>query len=282
MADYQLTYNGLTIGDGTSYDIAAISGLSQPGVRTADVALARRHGLHPGEDFLAGRTVTMTVEVDADDAADMSTKLAALHDAFTVGQPNEADLTLQIPGVCDGLEVTLGCRPRRVDVPVGVEYVWANLPVCTIQLFATDPLFYRSALGFFNVPVSQSGGLDAPIEAPLVFGGTTTGGLGIATNAGNFDGRLAYVLVGPCTNPRLQNVTTGQAHEFDIELTSGETLLVDTRDRSVLLGGTANRYEVLTANHEWWELAPGDNDLQYRVSAGGGAIIGSSYSAWTA
>lgn len=99
------------------------------------------------------------------------------------------------------------------------------------------------------------------------FTATTTVGIsGIAaemtvTNEGS---ALTYPILqisGPGTNPTIRNYTTGQQIAFDVTLAAGDTLLVDTLNRTIYLNDLT-AYETLDFNNtDWWGLAPGDNRL---------------------
>ena len=70
---------------------------------------------------------------------------------------------------------------------------------------------------------------------------------------------------GPVDGPRLRNETTGHELALDITLVSGEWVDLDSKNRTVLLQGTANRYSTLTTP-EWWELQPGANQLRFTAA----------------
>jgi hypothetical protein len=79
-------------------------------------------------------------------------------------------------------------------------------------------------------------------------------------------------LWGPCAFPRIDNLQDVNAAgvpkqlAFDIALSAGQYLEVDTRERTVLLNGNPNqpRYSTLDfAVSEWWTLASGNNFVKY-------------------
>lgn len=79
-------------------------------------------------------------------------------------------------------------------------------------------------------------------------------------------------LFGPCTNPRIENVSEpdeeGRAKRlaFDITLGAGEFLEVDVRERTVKLNGNPRRDRYGTLDFpesRWWTLQPGDNLVRY-------------------
>ncbi|RMH71870.1 MAG: hypothetical protein D6683_14265 [Actinomyces sp.] len=282
-ADFQLSFGGVDMGDGTDYDVVDIDGLGVPGVRSSDVETLRRHGLHPGDDFVGGRVVTVTLEVDGGaDAATLTSRMATLAAALRPGQ-DESALVFQLPGVAGGGRRRLLVRPRRVAVPVNLQRVY-GLPEVVAQFAATDPRIYDDTQSTDSTSLPTSGtGLTWPLTWPLNWGAVGTSGSIFATNAGNFEAPVTIRLDGPVTNPRIENVTVGRTIELDITLNAGEYLEIDTQARTVLLGGTASRYSSLTTTSQWWDLAPGTNEVRFRASTPTAATMTLTWrSAWLA
>jgi hypothetical protein len=79
-------------------------------------------------------------------------------------------------------------------------------------------------------------------------------------------------LFGPCTFPRVDNLQDLDENgvpkqlAFNITLGTGQFLEVDTRERTVLLGGNVNqpRYGTLDFSvSRWWSLQAGNNFVKY-------------------
>jgi hypothetical protein len=87
------------------------------------------------------------------------------------------------------------------------------------------------------------------------------------TNAGTtFAQDLQIQLFGPCTNPRIENLTTGEQLRFVTTLSSTQFLQINVRDKTVRLNALAgqNRYNTLDfAVSSWFELGPGVSLLRY-------------------
>lgn len=83
------------------------------------------------------------------------------------------------------------------------------------------------------------------------------------------DDALPFVRIfGPCTQPRIENITTGKKLEFlsTFSLLAGEFLDIDFKEGTVLLDGNPanSRYDKVDFSvSEWWTLIPGDNLLRY-------------------
>ena len=280
--DWQMELGDLLVGDGTDYDIRVINGLaSLPEVRPQDRPLLLRHGSVAGEDYLAERIFTVEFDIVESSSATLSTLLDSLSEAWrsTVA---ERTLAFQIPGVAGGAKGQVYGRVRRRDIPIGVEFSRGVAEVA-FEFHCTDPRIYAVSESSGSVGVaSTGGGLTFNAGFDLTFGSVSTGGDLNLVNAGTFDAPVSLRIDGPCTDPQVENVTAGKTLTLNTTLGSGEYLLLDSKDRTVLLGGTASRYFVLDPTSEWWDLLPGTNAINYLASSDSGSTLTVTWrSAWS-
>ncbi|XXZ49916.1 hypothetical protein AAGT00_16595 [Streptomyces cavourensis] len=69
----------------------------------------------------------------------------------------------------------------------------------------------------------------------------------------------------------MTNLATGEAIEYDLDLAADDELLVDTREGTVTLNGTASRLYTATARsapEQLFALAPGASSLVFRAAPG--------------
>lgn len=94
----------------------------------------------------------------------------------------------------------------------------------------------------------------------------------LVTVGGTVNAAPVIRIFGPCTNPRVENVTLGRKLEFTasggLAIAAGDYLELNVRNRTARLNGSAavgdNRYKYLNfAVSKWWTLAPGDNVIRY-------------------
>jgi hypothetical protein len=277
--DGQIIFNGLTIGYGTDYGITLLTGLHEsPGVRTSDQDRARRHGQFAGSDWVTGRSLQASILVAAPHPSDSWQDLS---EALVVGSEPTA-WQAQIPGVAGGRLVQLMARVRRLSLPVDLLYMANGYGTCEVEWWVTDPRIYDAELSSASTSMAtpDGTGFTFPLTFPLSFGGAVTGGTFTATNEGEFPAPWQAVIEGPVDDPRIENVTTGQTVGFVGSLAAGETLEIDSDFRSVLLDGTASRYSWLTSGSQWFELAPGDNQIRLAGSSGSGSMTFTHRSAW--
>lgn len=266
-ADWEMEYQGFAFGGDSDYAIAQIQGLADlPAITNGDRSRLLRHGLHPGDDFLQGRTVVMAIEVYGADSDELETNIQSLYTALRPAQ-DEAALVMQIPGLANGAKFLIWARPRRRSAPINREWFY-NIPVLQVEWAATDPRLYALTEGSTAIGLpTTSGGLTFNASPNLTFGSVSTGGEETLNNAGTFQTSPVFRITGPVTDPRLVNVTTDKTWSYTGTISTGDHLIVDMEDRTVLLNGTASRYSNLDADSEFWELEPGNNSVQYRAAA---------------
>lgn len=272
-ADWQVEYRNLLTGGDTTYSLVQVEGLADmPAVRPADQALMRRHGSHPGDDFVDVRQVVLTYELYTADNTAFAAAVEALQLAYRPGG-DEEPLVFQIPGVADGAKARVWCRPRRRQMPINLEW-FHRIPIAIVEMVATDPLVYANteSEGSATLP-SAGGGMTFPETPPITFGTVSTGGTITAVNGGSFDTGITFRVDGPATDPRIESLTAGKTIAVNITLATGEFLVIDTKARTVLLGGTTSRYSFLDATSRWFDLAPGSNEITFRASTATAATL---------
>lgn len=129
-----------------------------------------------------------------------------------------------------------------------------STPPATDVLFVDDVYFLQDVASGFRT-----------------YGVAGTSGRLTAVNDGASAAYPVLRLDGPVASPAIEDVTTGGILQLDASLQAGEYLLIDTRSRAVLLGGSAPRRTWVRAGSVWPVLEPGSNEIAYRGSALPGA-----------
>lgn len=281
VADWQVEFRGMLCGGDQPAALARVEGLvDMPPVRSSDQILLRRHGAHPGDDYTDSRQIILSYELNAADNTTFAELVEELQRAYRPGGVEEP-LVFRIPGVADGAKARVWCRPRRRVMPIDVAWYY-RLPIAQIELVATDPLIYADALsqGSCSLP-SAGGGLTFPLTFPRTYGAVSTGGTITAVNGGSFDTDVTFRIDGPAVNPRIESLTAGKTIAVNISLAAGEYLVIDTKARTVLLGGTTSRYSFLDTDSRWFSLAPGTNEISFRAATSTVATLTATWrSAW--
>jgi hypothetical protein len=280
MNDWQMTYNGLTIGAGTSYGMTAIEGLATlPELRTADQDRTRAHGQFAGVDLFGGRDIDIEVTIVGKHPS--SSVWQAFSAAFVGGQSVELPLVMQIPGVASGSEIQTMARVRKLSLPVDADY-YIGAGRAVLSMHCTDPRLYSTTTETGSATqATTSGGLTFNATFNLSFGSTINGGFITLTNSGEFVTPWTATIVGPVTNPRIDNITSGQSLSISGSLSGSESLVLSSQDRTVLLNGTASRYSWLKSGSQWWDIPVGNTVLQFSGNVGGSGTLSTSFrSAW--
>lgn len=280
--DWGFEYRGFAFGGTSDFLIApGVTGLvDNPDVQVTDQRRIRRHGLAPGDDFMAGRDIVIPIEVTATSSAQWATNLQALKTAFDVDPARGEDpLVFQVPGVAGGGKRRVNARPRGFAAPLDLDWFY-EIPIVTVRFSCTSPDILDNTLSSTTSPILAGGaeGAPWPFEWPLSWG-TLIATSFTVTNTGTRAAQWTATIPGPVTNPRIAHVGTGRALDLTIDIPTGQTLTIDSAARTVLLDGS-NRYSTLAPGSAWFDLAPGANELSYQADAGTGQLTISHRSTW--
>lgn len=171
--------------------------------------------------------------------------------------------------------------------PLGFKYDWEQIrrtgrARAQFRLFAEDPRIYAAQVSSTDIAFSFGAvtGFGFNMGFDLGFGGSATTDGAFVNNAGNRPTPPTFTITGPCTSPSIRDETYGNILAFNITLASGETLVIDTKYRTVRFNGSSNRRNTMT-NFDWFFLNPGDTFIRYGASSGSGSSLNVSFrSAW--
>lgn len=263
-----LAFAGLEL-NGRPYAVENVEGLiGLPDIDDSDQPLVGQSGMVKGRDFWRGRTVTITVDVYADDDASYSAAMAALTNAFGYAMSTEGALTFTIPGVAAGLPAVWYGRTRKATMGLPTGQLGSRTGQFIAELHGTDPLKYGTSAHTVSLSINVgAGGFTWPLTWPLVWVGAGAGHGTVIYNAGNAPAAPTIRLIGPLVNPDLTNLNTGQVVSLNLTISSGEFVDLDFAAHSVMLNGTANRYPFLV-RAEWWTLVPGNTTVVMTADSG--------------
>ncbi|MFI9721531.1 hypothetical protein ACIHFE_18070 [Streptomyces sp. NPDC052396] len=214
--------------------------LSLPDVRTGDLELVQRHGLWPGDDYMGGRTVTLTLPVYGETPRDFSRVLTAIQAAFAAGE-EEKPFRFLFPGLAGDKAAYVKARPRKRSGPLGADFA-AGVCTIVVELFATDPHIYGDA----GRTVKAVSGI-APGASPVVR----------LTQEGSVPARPTVKISGAVT-PRLENLTTGEF--LAVNYTGAFT--VDSMREKVIASGGADITGLVDPASAWPEYRHGAHSIR--------------------
>ena len=281
---WQFQYNGLTFGASSNVGVSQVTGLGDiAAVRSGDVARPVDTGYLAGWDFLGQRTITITMQVEpADGSPGLAYDLDQVKAAFAPSQTVELPLQFMLPGQRPRI---VNARCRKLSAPIDVTFEM-GYAVVTVQLVASDPRIYDASPSTTSIllPTSASG-MTFPATFPLGFGGIVgSGGVGFAGNVGNVETRPVLTIAGGvCTEPFLQNLTTGETLALSLSLTATDDVTVDMDAQTVYINGTGDRSSYVEPGSTFWTLQPGLNQIGFHSQDGqptGATLTVSWRSAW--
>lgn len=255
-----MSYSGLTWGRNAEIEVTRITGISPPDVRVDTVDKAEDHGAFVFARFLGPRAIMVEGNIVPADASTITLLEDSMRLAFRPRKdPDEFELKL--PGWSSSR--IANCVPTKFAYDIDSLYNLGKAAYA-VQFIAEDPRLYDSNL--LEVSFAPVGaitiGVDFPIDFPFTFGGGSSGSVTIG-NAGTFQTPPFVRIDGPATNPRIQNVTTGEELKVGMTIPAGEYLEIDFAAKTIMLDGSASRYGYLTAESVWWSLQPGANQISF-------------------
>ena len=279
LADTTATINGLTIGAGTTYRwVSWPEGLVEtPSIRLSDRPNAGDHGIIAGRDLMEGRPVSFEVWVLGPTRAEAEANSMLLLEAFA---PSELDTTLDVRLTGTPSEYRLYGRTRGCVGKLG-RFVAGKL-IIRCEFMATDPRLYSTTALSATTGLSTAvGGLAFPAVAPFVFGSGGTGSSMSCPNDGTLPTPWVATFTGPLVAPQL--VHSGSGDDINLSgasIVAGETIVVDSAAKTVLLNGTTSRYNWLASVPNWFSLEPGVNTVTLLGASGSGSVSIAWRSAW--
>jgi hypothetical protein len=134
-----------------------------------------------------------------------------------------------------------------------------------LELLAPDPYLYNQSATQQNINIPSGGGATYPVIYPVVYS-AKTGGTANITNNGD--------ATGPLTSPFIKNLTTGDIFLVNYTLQTGDVLVVDMANKTMVLNGTTNAMQYFASGNAWINFPPGVNNVTFSssISANTGTV----------
>ncbi|WP_030779342.1 phage tail family protein [Streptomyces sp. NRRL S-920] len=244
--DWTCEFAGLVMGrPDTAISLVGVDGLlSLPDIRTADLTLVQRHGLYPGDDYMNGRAVTLTLEVYGRTREEFTAALSEVYAAFRPAE-RERPFRFRFPGVAGDRTGFVNVRPRKRSAPLDLNFMHR---VCNIvvELFATDPHIYGDALRTYPLSSPWQGS-----DPRLRF-----------THVGSVPA-LPVIRLENAANCVLMDEVTGQY----FGLTYGGNVTIDATAQTVLSDAGNDFKDRITQGSVWPEYNFGEHRLKLTSEA---------------
>lgn len=238
--------------------LTEITGLDSPDLReSADDLVQMDGGIH-GDFFHGRRPVTMTgLILNPPSAAERNVRMTKLAQAANALR-GDATLAWTPSG---SVSQYLSLRKQQ---PTRFTGGWQKQ--FQLALVAADPRIYSSTLNTQTVTASTggaAGGIGFDLGFDWNFGPATVTGQMFVENQGNAETFPVYTITGPGTNPVVYNARTGKNIVLFTTLNAGETLVIDSLNRTVLFNGITSKYSAVDVlSTQWGGLVRGVNDIR--------------------
>ena len=140
-----------------------------------------------------------------------------------------------------------------------------------VDLQAPDPCWFDATAT--TLPLAGlTGGASFPIAFPCSF--AVMGSTMIITNEGDIAAPVRITIPGPCLNPVVENLSTGEQIALTLEVDAGKTVLIDTTYGNLLCrlvasnGTQTNAMQYLSSDSTFWQLVPGENIVTFSTPSG--------------
>lgn len=240
LSNYQVQYNGITVGSGNPYVVENIDGLGTAPLRIQDDNRGYIDGSYSGRDFYDGRVITIDILVVGDNSNSAQYYFNQLQlnwapqslgyyvdPTVGVAQPNALQqLAFRLTSATG--DKVIWVRPRGITVSIDPEFTYGYIK-CRAEFYAPDPRYYDSSattVSGTSVSVTNSGWA---ISCPVITIASTT-----ATSGSITDGT---------TTMSFANITTGQ------------NLTIDLLQRIIYYNSVPTR-NVMTASSNGWLSIP--------------------------
>jgi hypothetical protein len=252
-SDWVFSFNGFLFGGpGQGVQILDITGLEDlPSLRVQDDNRGYADGMFTGRDFLNGRIISMTCSIMSDANASMQTYVQQMKAAFVSQSSGTSAFRFKLP---TRNTQQVQARVRKRDITIDPNYVYGRA-IAHIEFFCPDPRIYDDTASTGTLSPVTSVGRTYLRTYPLTY--NSSSGLTNSApfiNTGNYTTFPTYTISGVCSNPTIQNITTGQILSFNISLGAADTLVVNSDLRTVILNGNTNVRNTLVGGSTWFGL----------------------------
>lgn len=280
--DYQYEYNNILFGVDTPFDIMELgSFIGYPSLRSSTADAFGMHGGVKGRHYVPTRQFNIQMRVLGQAGYASIAELKRLVGIAFSPRSNPDDELQFVYKFPDVPLRYINCRPVDMSIPVDRNYS-LNIPNIAVRFEAADPRHYDLATKteIASLPTT-GGGLDFPIDFPLDFGLGSTNSI-VVINGGDAPAHWTAAISGPVQNPRIEATShlSGQTLHLafqNMTIVEGETLELNSRDRSITLNGQPRR-NALIPGSQWWAIPSFPDEMTIHYTSADDPITASTFS----
>lgn len=255
LVNYQFAWNNFLFGAGTAHTLQSLDGIQGlPSIRNQDDDQGYSDGMFSGNDFLSGRTITITLQTFATAGGNTAQQNYNLLKAALLPQSSgTTPLQFQLAGT--SLQ-RINCRVRNSITPVDIDYTLGRI-TSQWTFFAPDPKFYDDAQKSTIITINNSIGRGYNRTYPKLYGGGTANTAYTAVNNSGWANSYPVITItGPITNPTIGNYTTGQFISLTGTFTANDVIVIDLASRLITKNGASAR-NLITGTSTWFNAPSG-------------------------
>jgi hypothetical protein len=257
--------------DGSHFIITNVTGLGAADIRTSSFLFSGRSGGMVTDQLYGFRTITITGKIGSNDSTAAQHRLdrTAMLEASPIGETIPVYIT------------TFSGETYRIDCNVTdlkLEYNQRGLVSdYLLQLTAGDPYFYSTDGGdeqTAHLTRVTQGGYITPEDLPINW--ATGSAPTIVTNSGESIYLPRIEIHDQADHPVITNQTTGEQFTLNINMVTGDLVVIDMQKRTVTLNGS-NIIGSRTSTSTWWGLQKGANSVMLNSLSGSDTVTADVY-----
>ena len=257
---YSFAFNGFVFGGSNSpYQILAVDGLEGlPNIRNQDDNRGYADGMFTGNDFLSGRTITITMLTLGGNGNSAQKNFDILQRALLPQRSGTTVLQFQLSSAA-GLQ-RINSRVRANKTIVDPDYTYGFIK-SQFTFFCADPRYYDDAAQVATMSFN-AGTLGRTYNRtyPLSYGGGIASNYTSIVNNGWATTYPTITIQGPIKNPIVGNFTTGQSIGLSGTYSATDVIYIDLDQKLITLNGVSAR-NLLLGGSQWFAAPPGTSQF---------------------
>lgn len=256
-------------------DVASVSGLDTAPLRTTTDDHQGTDGTYVDSPYESMRTVVVagTLYTNPADPDTLLNQLKADYNKNSI-RPFYFQLPNQplkfVNGQGGGLQYDINTTRRTGQTPV------------QFTVLAGDPYIYDypGQQVLIATPTVVNVGTSFNMAFNVGFGGSIPINSATVVNSGTHTAYPTITINGPVTNPTLVDSVNGITMSFNITLVAGDQIVINCKDKSVVLNNTVSRRSTL-AGLKWFSVPAGMSEtIQFGAASGSGTALISLYNTY--
>ncbi len=266
MINTPYTYKEFTLNDTPRiYHLTSVDGFDSPALREARENRPAMDGQIDYQSLLGERLLMLKGKILAGSVSERDSRRQPFINAFKEDGVYDW-LKWQVPGQ---MAKQIYCKvfDLKIDDRYDEDPFIRNF---IINLIAVDPRIYSQEEITKTVYIPSAVGGRVYVKVyPKTYGTVQTGGKIVCTNSGNHSVLPIVKMYGPLSSPKIRNNDDGQKEILiNMVVADGDYLEIDFLEKTIMLNGTASRYNYLDSDSRWWKLKQGNNEIEFRDGGG--------------